>query len=90
MTDNIIQFPSWMIKTESSPEETLEAAKGWNFDEVIVIGLTKAAINGESQGGSMEGTIICSSDNEKLQTSRNLSFMGNLCNYLALKKLGFD
>ena len=89
MKDNIIPFPNWAIKVEASVIETLEAAKGWDFDDVIVVGVTKSAINGKSQGGSIEGTIICSSNDDKMQTSRNLSFIGNLCNYLALKKLGF-
>lgn len=53
MTDNIIKFPS--VTVHANPEEALEAAKGWNFEQVVIIGKVH-----DKDGG----TIIVTADNQ--------------------------
>ncbi len=77
---NIVNFPK--IHTISSSEEVLEAAKGWDFETVFVFGNTK-------EGGSSEGTVIISTNEDNNQTAKNLLFMAELLKFTALKQLGF-
>lgn len=39
MSDNIIQFPTMI--TSQTPNDALEAAKLWDFEQVIIIGISK-------------------------------------------------
>lgn len=76
---NIVEFP----KQYSSVEEALEAAKGWNFESVFILGHT-------ADGGSAEGgTIITSGGADQKHTAKNLFFIAEICKWTALKLLGY-
>lgn len=53
MGDNIIPFPA--ISVHANPSEALEAAKGWDFEQVVIIGKVR-----EENGG----TILVTADNQ--------------------------
>jgi hypothetical protein len=50
---NIVKFPA--VTVRANPEEALEHAKGWNFEQVVIIGIVP-----EENGG----TIIVTADNQ--------------------------
>lgn len=50
---DVVKFPAVTVK--ANPEEALEAAKGWNFEQVIIIGIVP-----EENGG----TIIVTADHQ--------------------------
>lgn len=52
MDDNIVKFPA--VTVHANPEEALEAAKGWDFEQVVIIGMTKEPSE----------TIIVTADNQ--------------------------
>ena len=76
MTDNVLSFP----KQYATPEEALEAAKGWDFETVFICGHTK-------EGGTDEGGLIFSTTKADEQTAKNMLHMAELLRWMALKKL---
>lgn len=76
-TDNILQFPTQY----ANPEDALEAAKGWNFETVIIVGHTK-------EGGTDEGGLILSSNKASAtEQAKDMLLMANLLTWTANKKL---
>lgn len=77
--NNILPFP----KMYNTPEEALEAAKGWDFETVVIIGHTK-------EGGSDEGGLILSSNKEAAkEQAKDMLLMAEMLHWMAMKKLGF-
>ncbi len=76
---DVLEFP--IIK--NSPEEALEAAKGWDFETVIIIGHT-------AEGGSSEGGLILSSNKASAtEQAKDMLLMAEMLHWMAMKKLKF-
>ncbi len=78
-SNNVLEFP----KRYDSPEIALEAAKGWNFETVLIIGHT-------AEGGSDEGGLIYSSNKESAkEQAKDMLLMAEMLHWMAMRKLRF-
>ena len=79
MTNKIFKFPK--IHYSETVPEALDAAKGWDFKNVIIVGFV-------DEYGTPEGTVISSQAKNKVLQAKEYLLMAELLRFQALSALG--